>query len=110
MGLMAVLDALETVGQMSHLACRSLLALPGALLRPRLWLAQLHPILLGALPLGLTAGVAIGAVVWMHLRGRWSRWAVLGPRIYLPQALALAVVLEFAPLGGGIAGRRPHRG
>ena len=104
---MAVLDALETAGQMSHLACRSLLALPGALLRPRLWLAQLHPVLLGALPLGLTAGIAIGAVVWMHLRGALVAVGGPGAAHVLPQALALAVVLEFAPLAAGllVAGR-----
>ena len=79
----------------------------GRLLRPRLWLAQLYPILLGALPLGLTAGVAIGAVVWMHLRGALQTVGGPGAAQYLPQALALAVVLEFGPIAAGllVAGR-----
>src|SRR5579871_2735634 len=64
-----MIDTLETIGHLSHFAFRAVLALPGALLRLRLWLAQLYPILLGSLPLGVTAGIAIGAVVWMHLRG-----------------------------------------
>ncbi len=105
---MPVLDGLETVGHLSHFAFRALLGLPAVLLRPRLWLTQLHPILLGSLPLGATAGVAIGAVVWMHLGGALQM--VVGRRTaadYLPQGLALAVVLEFAPIAAGllVAGR-----
>jgi phospholipid/cholesterol/gamma-HCH transport system permease protein len=104
---MSVLDALETVGHLSYFSFRCLLALPGALLRPRPWLTQLYPILLGALPLGLTAGVAIGTVIWMHLRGALQTVGGPGAVQYLPQALALAVVLEFAPIAAGllVAGR-----
>jgi phospholipid/cholesterol/gamma-HCH transport system permease protein len=63
--------------------------------------------LLGALPLGIAAGAALGAVVWMHLRGALAHVGGPGAVQYLPQALALAVVLEFAPLGAGlvVAGR-----
>lgn len=70
-------------------------------------LTQLHEILLGALPLGLIAGLAVGAVVWMHLRGALEHVAGHGAVQYLPQALALAVVLEFAPIAAGliVAGR-----
>lgn len=104
---MPVLDGLETVGHLSHFALRALLALPGSVLRLRLWLAQLYPILLGSLPLGATAGVAIGAVVWMHLRGALEMVGGPGAVQYLPQALALAVVLEFGPIAAGllVAGR-----
>jgi phospholipid/cholesterol/gamma-HCH transport system permease protein len=102
-----VLAFLETAGQLSHFAFRGLLALPFALRRPGELLTQLWHVLLGSLPLALTAGLAIGAVVWLHLRG--SLQAVGGPGAvqYLPQALALAVVLEFAPLAAGliVAGR-----
>jgi phospholipid/cholesterol/gamma-HCH transport system permease protein len=88
------------VGHGTYFAWRSLVALPSAVARPREVHAQLHQVLLGALPLGVTAGVAIGVVVWMHLRGS-------GAVQYLPQALALAVVLEFGPLAAGliVAGR-----
>jgi phospholipid/cholesterol/gamma-HCH transport system permease protein len=63
--------------------------------------------LLGALPLGVTAGGAIGAVVWMHLRESLQQVGGPGAVQYLPQALALAVVLEFGPIAAGmiVAGR-----
>jgi phospholipid/cholesterol/gamma-HCH transport system permease protein len=94
---------LEQLGHFTDFAMR---ALPAALLawrRPWECLRQLHDILLGALPLGLVAGVALGVVVWMHLHG------VVPPQYQhqVPEFLALAVVLEFAPLGAGliVAGR-----
>src|SRR5689334_6785602 len=98
---------LETLGRLSHFALRTLLSLPQALLRPRETAAQLSAILIGSLPLALTAGAAIGVVVWLHLRVTLEAVAGPGAVIYLPQALALAVVLEFAPLGAGliVAGR-----
>jgi phospholipid/cholesterol/gamma-HCH transport system permease protein len=101
------MDFLETLGRLTHFAAQALLALPWALRRPREVLAQLYNVLLGALPLGVTAGVAMGVVVWLHLRGALQ--TVGGPSAvtYLPQALALAVVLEFAPIAAGliVAGR-----
>src|SRR5450759_723035 len=99
--------ALETLGRFTHFALRSLAALPYALVRPRELAAQLSDVLIGALPLGLTAGTAIGVVVWLHLRGTLTAVAGPGAVVYLPQALALAVVLEFAPLAAGliVAGR-----
>src|SRR5205823_13141309 len=74
---------------------------------PRDLAAQLYPILLGALPLALIAGIALGLVVWMHLRGALQEVGGPGALKFLPQGLALAVVLEFAPLGAGLilAGR-----
>src|SRR6202040_2672024 len=70
---------------------------------PRECLRQLHGILLGALPLGLVAGSALGIVVWIHLHGVVESHL----RDKVPEYLALAVVLEFAPLGAGliVAGR-----
>ena len=101
------MDSLASLGRFAHFAVRSTLALPSALARPAALLVQLYNVLLGALPLGLTAGAAIGIVIWMHLRG--SLQTVGGPPAvqYLPQALALAVVLEFAPITAGllVAGR-----
>jgi phospholipid/cholesterol/gamma-HCH transport system permease protein len=99
--------AVEGMGRWSHFAWVATRALPGALLRPRELLAQCYQVLLGALPLGVTAGVAIGAVIWMHLRGALVSVAGPGAIIYLPQGLALAVVLEFAPIAAGliVAGR-----
>jgi phospholipid/cholesterol/gamma-HCH transport system permease protein len=104
---MPLVQSLQTLGQMSYFGWRAFLALPSALLRPRELTRQLHQILMGAMPLGITAGIAIGAVIWMHLRGALVAVAGPGAVRYLPEALALAVVLEFAPIGAGliIAGR-----
>jgi phospholipid/cholesterol/gamma-HCH transport system permease protein len=64
---------------------------------------QLYHVLVGALPLALVAGLAMGVVVWIHLHGVVSREYIRK----VPEYLTLAVVLEFAPLGAGlvIAGR-----
>jgi phospholipid/cholesterol/gamma-HCH transport system permease protein len=104
---MPLFDLLEHVGQFARFTFRAVPALPAAVLRPRELARQLYGILIGALPLGLAAGAALGAVVWMHLRGALVSVAGRGAAEYLPQAQALAVVLEFAPLGAGliVAGR-----
>src|SRR5262252_9217419 len=99
---MAMKTLLEHVGRYSHFLWRALLSLPAALVQPRELMAQVHQVLLGALPLGTVAGVAVGAVVWMHLRGVLEQVAGHGAVQYLPQALALAVVLEFAPIAAGL--------
>jgi phospholipid/cholesterol/gamma-HCH transport system permease protein len=100
---MSWFDALEQFGHFTYFALR---ALPAALLAwrsPGELLRQLYSILLGAMPLGLVAGLALGIVVWIHLHG------VVEPQFAhkVPEYLALAVVLEFAPLGAGliVAGR-----
>ncbi|MFL5339220.1 MAG: MlaE family ABC transporter permease, partial [Gemmataceae bacterium] len=66
---------------------------------------QFYRVLIGSLPVGLLAGVAIGLVLWMHSRSVIVRTGA--PLTYLPTAIALAVVMEFAPLGAGliVAGR-----
>jgi phospholipid/cholesterol/gamma-HCH transport system permease protein len=101
------LDFLESLGRATHFGLRAIASLPAALLRPGPLLLQLYQVLLGALPLGAAAGLAIGGVIWLHLRGTLQ--TVGGPSAvaYLPQALALAVVLEFAPIAAGliVAGR-----
>lgn len=100
-------DRLERLGQAAWFALYATLALPAALGRPRLLLSQFYNVLLGGLPLALTAGVAIGVVVWMHLRGALLSVGGPGAVQYLPQALSLSVVLELAPLTAGllVAGR-----
>jgi phospholipid/cholesterol/gamma-HCH transport system permease protein len=102
-----IMNLLESLGRGCYFAMRALLALPFALVRPRELLSQLYAIFVGALPLGIVAGVALGAVAWMHLRGALVSVGGPGAVQYLPQALALAVVLEFAPIGAGliVAGR-----
>jgi phospholipid/cholesterol/gamma-HCH transport system permease protein len=100
-------EQLEALGQATHFAFRATLALPFVLHRPGELLLQLYRVLLGALPLAITAGAAIGVVVWMHLRGALQSVGGPGAVQYLPQALSLAVVLEFAPIAAGliVAGR-----
>jgi phospholipid/cholesterol/gamma-HCH transport system permease protein len=94
---------LEQTGHYSYFALRSLLAALTAFRRPVELLTQLYTVLIGSLPLGLVTGMALGIVVWIHLRG------VIEPQFIhkVPEYLALAVVVEFAPLGAGliVAGR-----
>lgn len=72
--------------------------LPTAFKVPQELLRQTHKTLMGALPLAIVAGLAIGIVVWIHLRDALVSVAGPSAMAYLPQALALAVVVEFAPL------------
>lgn len=99
---------LEHAGHFSYFTARSFLASLRALLTPREASRQLHRVLIGALPLVLAAGLALGLVLWMHLRGVLERNPLgSGSVQYLPTAIALAVVLEFAPISAGliVAGR-----
>lgn len=105
---MSLVSCLEALGQQAYFSFRALKSLPQALLaRPGALLVQLQQIFLGALPLALVAGSAVGAVIWMH--GRQPLRNVGGPEAesVLPQALALIVVLELAPIVAGliVAGR-----
>jgi phospholipid/cholesterol/gamma-HCH transport system permease protein len=105
---MALLRALENLGHFAHFAFRALRTLPAALLRrPGALVNQLFQVFVGALPLALAGGVAVGAVIWMH--GRAPLKTVGGPAAVaiLPQALSLVVVLELAPIIAGMitAGR-----
>lgn len=97
---------LENLGRAAHFAWLTLVALPVACGRPREVYRHLHHVLLGALPLGSITGLALGLVVWMHLHGVLAQFGS-GYQLLLPQALGLAVVLEFAPLSAGfiVAGR-----
>jgi phospholipid/cholesterol/gamma-HCH transport system permease protein len=98
---------LESLGRFAHFAGRAGFSFPFALFRLRELSRQLYGVLIGALPLASAAGMALGVVVWIHLRGALISVGGRGAAEYLPQAQALAVVLEFAPLGAGliVAGR-----
>ena len=74
--------------------------------RPRQLFQQLYQVYIGAFPLALVTGLALGVVIWMHLHGVLQRSGPGYTRL-LPEYLALAVVLEFAPLAAGliVAGR-----
>lgn len=101
------LEMLERWGQAVYFAWRATLALPGAFLRPSALGVQLYHVLLGGLPLAGTAGIVIGVVFWIHLREALRRGGPPDAVTVLPQALALAVVLEFGPITAGLitAGR-----
>jgi phospholipid/cholesterol/gamma-HCH transport system permease protein len=104
---MEIAHTFERIGRFTQFAFQVTFRIPLALIRPRSAVRLLHAHLLGALPLALVAGAAMGIVVWMHLRTALMQVAGPGAVQYLPQALSLAVVLEFAPLGAGliVAGR-----
>jgi phospholipid/cholesterol/gamma-HCH transport system permease protein len=101
---MSPLDLLESVGRYAAFSVRSLFAGLASITKPGEVLRQLHQVLIGAMPLVLVAGFALGAVVWLHLHNVLKRFEAAQ---YLPEALGLAVVLEFAPTGAGliVAGR-----
>jgi phospholipid/cholesterol/gamma-HCH transport system permease protein len=103
---MPFLDPLENLGHALHFAGRALLSAPLALARPRELARQLSDILVGALPLAVAAGLALGVVIWIHLHGILTEFNPEAVRL-LPKFLAVAVVLEFAPIGAGfiVAGR-----
>jgi phospholipid/cholesterol/gamma-HCH transport system permease protein len=97
-------DVLAQIGRFTYFAGQSLLAAVLAVARPRELATQLYLALVGVLPLGAVAGLAIGAVLWLQLHRIFQQFEA---EHYLPQALALAVALEFAPIGAGllVAGR-----
>lgn len=102
-----MLHGIEGLGHYFAFAARAAASALVAVGRPRESLRQFYNILAGALPLATVAGLAIGVVLWMHLRGVLIRFGGADAVQYLPPAVALAVTLEFAPIGAGLiaAGR-----
>jgi phospholipid/cholesterol/gamma-HCH transport system permease protein len=99
---LALFGPLASLGEAAFFAVRATLELPAALARPSELFTQLYRVLLGALPLAATAGFAIGAVVWMQLRGVLQSVGGPGAVQYLPQGLSLAVVLVLGPVTAGL--------
>src|SRR4051794_18816434 len=93
---------LGAIGRFAEFTLRTLVNSLLAVFRHREVAAQLARQLLGALPLAMVAGVALGVVVWLHLRGVLVRFGGPSAADLLPSALALAVVLEFGPIGAGL--------
>lgn len=91
-------NLLARVGHWTYFASSALLAAAASLRQPREFLRQLFRVLIGALPLGFVAGVALGIVVWVHLHEVVEQ----AYASKVPEFLALAVALEFAPLGAGL--------
>jgi len=94
-----LLDILTAIGEFTHFAGRAFVAAIAAIRKPAAWLQQLYNVLVGALPLGTVAGIALGAVVWMHTHAALARTGAVD---YLPTVLAAAVLLELAPIGAGL--------
>ncbi len=94
-----LLFLLAGVGEFAHFAGRSLVAAAKSFTQPAAVIKQVYAVLIGAVPLGLITGIALGAVVWMHTYSVLARY---GSTEFLPSALAAAVLLELAPLGAGL--------
>jgi phospholipid/cholesterol/gamma-HCH transport system permease protein len=94
-----LLNSLAAIGEFANFAWQALMAAVAAVVRPGPWLLQLYNVLIGALPLGTVTGIALGAVVWMHTYAALSRTGAVD---YLPTVLAVAVLLELAPIGAGL--------
>jgi len=69
---------------------------------PRLswWIRPFHGAVVGALPVSIVLGVALGVVIWIHTRDILARTP--GAADYLPTILSVAVLLELAPVGAGL--------
>ncbi|HEV3260621.1 MAG TPA: ABC transporter permease [Gemmataceae bacterium] len=100
------LPFLESLGRFTHFALRSLPATLLGVSRPREFCRQLYHIHVAALPLSLVAGLTLGVVLWLHLHRLLEQFGT-GYAQLLPQALAVAVVWELAPMAAGfiVAGR-----
>lgn len=95
-----LLDQLATIGHWMHFLGRSGLAAGWAVVRPGWWIRPFYSVLVGGVPLAAVLGLALGLVIWMHTRGVLERTA--GAADLLPTFLAVAVLLELAPIGAGM--------
>jgi phospholipid/cholesterol/gamma-HCH transport system permease protein len=97
------MNVLENLGRYAAFALSALPATFLAWRKPGELFRQLYLIWLGSIPLGFVAGLALGFVVWIHLHGVVD----VNFRDKVPEFVAYAIVLEFAPLGAGLilAGR-----
>lgn len=96
-----LLDWLAWLGRLSVFAVAVGPASLAGLLRPRWWLRVLYGMVVGALPLALVTGLALGVVIWLHTRDVLDRSGT-GAVELLPTVLAAAVLLELAPIGAGL--------
>ncbi|MSR31002.1 MAG: ABC transporter permease [Gemmataceae bacterium] len=101
------MNLLQTLGRGIWFFLQGIRAIPASLGQPTELLLQSHKALAGCLLLSTLAGAAAGIVAWIHLRNALVNVAGPSAVSYLPQALGLAVVLEFAPLSAALilAGR-----
>lgn len=93
------LSTFSGIGDFAFFTGRTCLSALSAMAHPGLLFRQVYTVLIGALPLAIVTGIALGAVVWMHTHSVLARY---GSSDFLPTALAAAVLLELAPLGAGL--------
>ena len=101
LGNVTPLDWLAWIGNLTAFAARVVPLAAVAILRPAWWLRPLHGMVVGALPLAVVAGLALGVVIWFHTRDVLARTGA-GAVEYLPTFLSAAVLLELAPVGAGL--------
>jgi phospholipid/cholesterol/gamma-HCH transport system permease protein len=95
------LELVAWVGRLAAFAARAVPAAGRAMSHPSWWLRPLYGMVVGALPLALVTGIALGVVIWMHTRGVLARASPDAVEL-LPTVLAVAVLLELAPVGAGL--------
>jgi phospholipid/cholesterol/gamma-HCH transport system permease protein len=95
-----MIESVVEFGQACHFAWRSLRGIFHATIHPKQTIRPFADVLLGAMPLSFVLGVTLGAVIWMQTRGLLERTA--GATDLLPTVLAVAVLLELAPIGAGL--------
>jgi phospholipid/cholesterol/gamma-HCH transport system permease protein len=95
------LDFIAWMGRLTAFSVRAVPATARALPRPQWWLRPLHGMVVGALPLAFVTGIALGVVIWLHTRGVLARASPEAVEL-LPTVLAVAVLLELAPVGAGL--------
>ncbi len=88
--------------RLARFAAMATFRLPWVATQPALFLPAFYQALVPALALATACGAATGVVVWIHVRESLVRVAGPGAAIYIPQGLALAVLLELAPLTAGL--------
>jgi phospholipid/cholesterol/gamma-HCH transport system permease protein len=95
------LDRLAWVGHLTAFGVRTLPHAAAAVVRPGWWVRPLYGMVVGALPLAVVTGAALGVVIWLHTRDVLARTGT-GAVEYLPTFLSAAVLLELAPVGAGL--------
>lgn len=98
---LSLLDRLARLGQLAAFGFRVLPHALAAVMRPGWWVRPLYGMVVGALPLAVVTGVALGVVIWLHTRDVLARTGT-GAVEYLPTFLSAAVLLELAPVGAGL--------
>lgn len=96
-----LIDGVVWIGRLLAFGGRAIPTAARALTRPSWWLRPFHGMVVGALPLALVAGIAMGVVIWLHTRDVLAR-ASPGAVALLPTFLAAAVLLELAPVAAGL--------